>query len=47
MCKPDADMVKLQTYRPESLTFDLNESKLGPLKKGPGAGVRPYDLFAL
>jgi pseudaminic acid synthase len=45
MREAGADMVKLQTYRPESLTLDLHDSGFGPLKTGPWAGVRPYDLF--
>lgn len=41
-----ADMVKLQTYRPESLTLDLHGPHFGPRDRGPWAGTRPWDLFS-
>jgi pseudaminic acid synthase len=41
-----ADAVKLQTYLPESLTFDLHNKEFGPRKKGLWKGERPYDVFA-
>lgn len=41
-----ADMVKLQTYRPESLSLDADGPHFGPLREGPWAGRRPYDLYA-
>jgi len=40
-----ADAVKLQTYRPSSLTLDLSEGPFAPLPEGPWKGWRPYDLF--
>lgn len=40
-----ADAVKLQTYRPSSLTLDLSEGHFAPLTEGPWKGWRPFDLF--
>lgn len=45
MKEAGADMVKLQTYRPESLTLDLGGPYFGPRDSGPWAGQRPYDLY--
>ena len=46
MRESGADMVKLQTYRPESLTLDLDGPHFGPRTSGPWAGKRPFDLFS-
>jgi len=46
MREAGADLVKLQTYRPESLTLDLNGPYFGPATRGPWQGIRPYDLFS-
>lgn len=40
-----ADAVKLQTYRPSSLTLDLHEGPFATRTSGPWKGWRPYDLF--
>jgi len=40
-----ADAVKLQTYRPDSLTLDLHDGHFGPRTDGPWSGWRPYDLY--
>lgn len=45
MHESGADAVKLQTYRPESLTLDLDGPYFGPRDSGPWAGRRPYDLY--
>lgn len=47
MHEAGADAVKLQTYRPESLTLDLEVGHFGPIQSGPWQGIRPYDLFSL
>ena len=46
MHEAGADAVKLQTYRPESLTLDLDGAYFGPRDRGPWAGIRPWDLFS-
>ena len=40
-----ADAIKLQTYRPESLTLDLADGYFRPLENGPWQGWRPHDLY--
>lgn len=45
MKEAGADAVKLQTYRPESLTLDLDGPHFGPRRDGPWSGRRPYDLY--
>ncbi|MDY0015203.1 MAG: pseudaminic acid synthase [Bacteroidales bacterium] len=40
-----ADAVKIQTYKPESLTMDVYNAYFGPKKTGTWKGIRPYDLY--
>jgi pseudaminic acid synthase len=40
-----ADAVKLQTYRPESLSLNIDNKFFGPKTAGPWKGIRPYDLY--
>jgi pseudaminic acid synthase len=41
-----ADAVKLQTYRPESLTLDLCDGHFAAKTEGLWKGWRPYDLYS-
>ncbi len=45
MRESGAGAVKLQTYRPSSLTLDLDGPHFGPRRDGPWVGKRPYDLY--
>jgi len=40
-----ADAVKIQTYKPESLTMDVDNAYFGPKKAGTWKGIRPFDLY--
>ena len=40
-----ADAIKVQTFKPESLSLDLNEGVFGPKSSGPWEGWRPWDLY--
>lgn len=40
-----ADAVKVQTYRPESLSLDVDNEYFGPKKDGAWKGIRPWDLY--
>lgn len=40
-----ADAVKIQTYRPESLSLNVDNEYFGPKKDGIWKGVRPWDLY--
>lgn len=40
-----ADAVKVQTYRPESLSLDVDNEYFGPKKEGAWKGIRPWDLY--
>ncbi|MFA5849826.1 MAG: pseudaminic acid synthase [Bacteroidales bacterium] len=40
-----ADAVKVQTYKPQSLTLDLNTGYFGPRTEGLWKGYTPWDLF--
>lgn len=40
-----ADAVKIQTYRPESLSMDVDNEYFGPKTSGPWKGLRPWDLY--
>lgn len=46
MHEAGADHVKLQTYRPESLTLDLDGPLFGPRTSGPWRGLRPHELYS-
>jgi pseudaminic acid synthase len=46
MAEAGADAVKLQTYRPGSLTLDLDGPHFGPRTSGLWAGMRPYEIYA-
>jgi pseudaminic acid synthase len=41
-----ADAVKVQTFKPESLTLNVNNAYFGPKEDGLWKGYRPYDLYA-
>jgi len=45
IAKAGADAVKVQTYKPESLTVDLDSGFFAPRKKGLWAGYTPWKLF--
>ena len=45
MKEAGADAVKLQAYRPESLTLDLDKEWFMTRKDSPWAGMRMYDLY--
>lgn len=45
MAESGADAVKLQTYRPESLTLDLATGPFGPRTSGPWKGRTAFDVF--
>ncbi len=40
-----ADAVKIQTYKPESLTLNVDNEYFGPRKDGLWKGFRPWDLY--
>lgn len=40
-----ADAVKVQTYKPESLTLNIDNEYFGPRKEGLWKGLKPYDVF--
>jgi pseudaminic acid synthase len=40
-----ADAVKLQTYKPESLSIDVENEYFKPKEDGLWEGVRPYELY--
>ncbi|MFV0331777.1 MAG: pseudaminic acid synthase [Dysgonomonas sp.] len=46
IAKSGADAVKVQTYKPESLTLDVNNEYFGPKKDGPWKGCTPYQVFS-
>lgn len=43
--KTGVDAVKLQTFRPDSFTMDVDNVYFGPRKKGLWKGMRPIDLY--
>jgi pseudaminic acid synthase len=45
MKESGADAVKFQTYKPESLSMDINNEVFGPRKDGLWKGYRPFDLY--
>ena len=45
MKESGADAVKFQTYKPESLSLDVDNDIFGPRKDGLWKGYRPYDLY--
>lgn len=45
MAKSGADAVKVQTYKPQSLTIDLDTGFFAPSKKGLWKGYTPWKLF--
>ena len=46
IAKSGANAVKVQTFKPESLTLDVDNEFFGPKKSGPWKGIKPYDLFS-
>ena len=40
-----ANAIKLQTYKPESLSLDIDNEYFGEKTSGPWKGFRPYDLY--
>ena len=46
MAEAGADAVKLQTYRPESLSLDLDGPHFGPRTTGLWRGMRPFEIYA-
>jgi pseudaminic acid synthase len=40
-----ADAVKVQTFKPESLSIDVDNEYFGPKTEGLWKGYRPYDLY--
>lgn len=40
-----ADAVKVQTFKPESLSINVNNEYFGPKTEGLWKGYRPYDLY--
>lgn len=45
MAASGADAVKVQTYRPESLTIDLDNGFFAPKTQGPWKGYTPWELY--
>jgi pseudaminic acid synthase len=45
MAAAGADAVKVQTFKPESLSLNVNNEFFGPKKDGLWKGYRPYDLY--
>lgn len=45
IAKSGADAVKIQTYKPESLTLNLNEGYFAPIKDGLWKGKTPWELY--
>lgn len=45
MAKAGADAVKVQTYKPESLTINLDTGYFKPLTKGLWKGYTPWNLY--
>jgi len=46
IAKSGANAVKVQTFKPESLTLDVDNEFFGPKKSGLWKGLKPYDLFS-
>ncbi len=46
MADAGADAVKVQTYRPESLTLDLDKGYFAPRKEGLWKGYTPWKLYS-
>ena len=45
MAQSGADAVKLQTYKPSSLSLNVDNYYYGPKEKGLWQGYRPWDLY--
>ena len=45
MKESGADAVKIQTYKAESLSIDVDNKEFGPREDGPWKGMKPYDVF--
>ena len=45
IAKSGADAVKVQTYKPESLTLDLDQGYFAPKKEGLWKGYTPWKLY--
>ena len=43
--KTGVDAVKLQTFKPDSFTMDVNNGYFGPRKNGLWKGMRPIELY--
>ncbi len=46
MAKSGADAVKIQTYKPESLTLDLDTGYFAPRTEGLWKGYTPWKLYS-
>ena len=46
MAESGADAVKVQTYKPDSLVMDINNSHFGTIQSGLWKGVTRYQLYA-
>jgi len=46
MASSGADAVKVQTFKPESLSINVDNEYFGPRTEGLWKGYRPYDLYA-
>ncbi|HBX53537.1 MAG: pseudaminic acid synthase [Bacteroidetes bacterium RIFOXYA12_FULL_35_11] len=46
MADAGADAVKVQTYKPESLTLNVDNEIFGPKKEGIWKGQRPFDILS-
>lgn len=46
MKEAGADAVKLQTYKADSLTLNVDNEEFGPRKEGLWKGKKPYDVFS-
>lgn len=47
MKESGADAVKIQTYRAEYLSIDIDNDEFGPRKDGSWKGMRPFDVFKI
>ena len=45
MASAGADAVKVQTFKPESLSINVNNEYFGPRNEGLWKGYRPYDYM--
>ena len=40
-----ADAVKIQTYKAESLSINVDNEEFGPRRDGSWKGMKPFDVF--